>query len=76
LGTLNTSIEEVHKFYQFWRHFDTIREFSIHNEYDLIDAECREERRWMERENMKICRKYIKEDKLRISKLVELAFSL
>lgn len=48
----------------------------MHNEYDVTEAECREERRWMERENMKILRKYIKEDKQRISKLTDLVYSL
>lgn len=69
-------MNEVHRFYSFWWSFETLRDFSVNDEYDAADAECREERRWMDRQNTKIRRKYIKEEKERINKLTDLAFSL
>lgn len=76
LGLPDAKMKDVHRFYSFWWSFDTLRDFSINDEYDFNDAECREERRWMERQNVKIRRKYIKDEKSRITKLVDLAFSL
>lgn len=76
LGCLSSSAKEVNRFYQFWLHFDTTRDFATKDEYDTSEAECREERRWMERQNQKIRRKYVKEEKGRILKLTTLAQSL
>ncbi|ORM41443.1 putative RNA-binding protein 19 [Babesia sp. Xinjiang] len=42
----------------------------------LDDAESREEKRWMERENLKVQRKLVKKELLRIQKLVDLAQAL
>ncbi|CEL94188.1 unnamed protein product [Vitrella brassicaformis CCMP3155] len=75
LGDSSTDMKLVRRFYDFWYEFDSWRDFSIHDEFDLNDAEFREERRWMERQNAKIRKKYEKEDKQRIQKLVELAYS-
>eukprot|EP00438_Fugacium_kawagutii_P028118 Skav229517 [mRNA] locus=scaffold887:33038:42973:+ [translate_table: standard] len=40
---------------------------------DLAEAECREERRWMQRENEKVARRYKQQERDRIAKLVSLA---
>jgi DnaJ family protein C protein 2 len=38
LGDLNTPLVEVKKFYKYWDNFDSWREFSQYDEYDLNDA--------------------------------------
>ncbi|KEG04100.1 DNA-binding chaperone, putative [Plasmodium vinckei vinckei] len=75
IGDENTSIDKVKYFYDFWYDFTSWRDFSYQNEYDYEEAECREERRWMERENKKIQKKASKAEKLRINKLVDLAYN-
>ncbi|CAD2113721.1 DNA-binding chaperone, putative [Plasmodium vinckei] len=75
IGDENTSIDKVKYFYDFWYEFTSWRDFSYQNEYDYEEAECREERRWMERENKKIQKKASKAEKLRINKLVDLAYN-
>lgn len=76
LGSLTTDMREVQRFYRFWEHFDSIRDFAIKDEYDIAEAECREERRWMERQNQKIRKKYTRDEKQRIVKLTHLAYTL
>ncbi|EER06093.1 conserved hypothetical protein [Perkinsus marinus ATCC 50983] len=63
----------VKRFYHFWMNFDSWRDFSQHDEYDVADASCREERRWVERQNQRIRRKYETAEASRIRKLVESA---
>ncbi|SOV79253.1 DNA-binding chaperone, putative [Plasmodium sp. gorilla clade G3] len=75
IGDENTDIKEVKYFYDFWYNFNNWRDFSYQNEYDYEQAECREERRWMERENKKIQKKASKTENLRIIKLVDLAYN-
>ncbi|CDO65446.1 DNA-binding chaperone, putative [Plasmodium reichenowi] len=75
IGDENTEIKEVKYFYDFWYNFNNWRDFSYQNEYDYEQAECREERRWMERENKKIQKKASKTENLRIIKLVDLAYN-
>ena len=76
LGTEESTIEETKKFYDFWMMFQSWRDFSIHDEYDLTEAECREERRWMELENKAIRQKYEKAEHARVRKLVDLAHKM
>lgn len=76
LGGPLSNIRDVYRFYSFWGDFVTTRDFSVNDEYDTLDSECRDERRWMERQNIKIRKKYIKEEKERLNKLTDLAFSL
>jgi len=45
----------------------------VHGEFNLEDAEFREERRWMERQNQKICKKYEQDERKRLLRLVETA---
>lgn len=73
LGDDSTPTDAVEKFYGFWFDFQSWRDFGVHDEHDLNEAECREERRWMERENAKIRKKYLKNERARIQKLVETA---
>ncbi|KYN97979.1 putative DNA-binding chaperone [Plasmodium gaboni] len=75
IGDENTDIKDVKYFYDFWYNFNNWRDFSYQNEYDYEQAECREERRWMERENKKIQKKASKTENLRIIKLVDLAYN-
>lgn len=79
LGDEDTHIETVKAFYEFWRSFDSWRdplaiaeadEVELHN---LDEAESRDEKRWMERENAKVARKIQKLERERISDLTNLA---
>mmetsp|Transcript_28171 Transcript_28171/g.65104 ORF Transcript_28171/g.65104 Transcript_28171/m.65104 type:complete len:638 (-) Transcript_28171:141-2054(-) len=73
LGNKDTDIAKVHKFYDFWLDFDSWRDFSMHDEYNLEEAEFREERRWMDRQNQKGRKKYQDAERKRLVKLVETA---
>lgn len=75
LGDANTPFETVDKFYDFWFSFRSWREFPQEEQYDLEEAECREERRWMERQNAKIQAAAKKDESARIRKLVEQAMA-
>merc|ERR1712066_988970 len=79
LGDENTDIEKVKEFYDFWYDFESWRdplaiaekeEIELHN---LEEAECREEKRWMERENAKVAKKIAQGERDRISDLVKAA---
>eukprot|EP00967_Tisochrysis_lutea_P132727 scaffold232114_cov27-Tisochrysis_lutea.AAC.2 len=76
LGTDESPDEEVAQFYNFWFDFRSWRDFADADEYDPSDASFREEKRWMERQNDKLRQKRRKEEKQRIAKLVEVAYSL
>lgn len=71
LGDEKTDIAKVHKFIDFWYNFETWREFSHHDEFNPDDAEFREERRWMERQNQKMRKKLQDGERRRIIRLVE-----
>merc|ERR1712079_187966 len=79
LGDKDTHIDDVKKFYDFWNRFDSRRDpLAMADKLgiellDLKEAECREERRWMERENAKEARKVKQIEADRILKLVKLA---
>jgi DnaJ family protein C protein 2 len=67
-------LEQVYKFYKYWDNFDSWRDFSQYDEYDPREAADRYERRYMEKENQKSRSKYLKKERARIIKLVELAY--
>lgn len=67
------SLPEVKKFFRFWDSFDSWRVFSQYDEYEVSEAGDRYERRYMEKENKKGQQKYLKEERGRIFKLVEMA---
>jgi len=70
IGDMNTDIKKVERFYQFWENFDSWRDFSVYDEYNLDEAENREERRYMEKENKKIKGKHIAAERKRINNLI------
>lgn len=74
LGDDDTNIETVQKFYDFWYSFKSWRDFSFDLEYNTDQAECREEKRWMERQNSKRVKVKKAEENTRIRKLVDLAY--
>ena len=74
LGDDTTDISKVLKFYQFWDNFDSWREFTHEEEYDIEQAESRYEKRYMERENRRMKSHLYKKEKTRISTLATLAY--
>lgn len=51
LGNEKTPIKKVLKFYKYWDNFETWRDFSCHDEYDLEEAADKYERAYMNKEN-------------------------
>merc|ERR1719353_2093881 len=80
LGDENTPVAEVRQFYRFWKSFDSWRDpladAQLNGEEicNLDEAECREERRWMEQENARIARRFKKAETERVQGFVQLAF--
>jgi len=74
IGDINSSIEKVKLFYKFWFNFETWRDFSIEGEHNLDEASCRYEKRQMLKENKKLKSSQVKEEKVRLSKLVSVAY--
>uniref|UniRef100_A0A8D2LW65 DnaJ homolog subfamily C member 2 n=1 Tax=Varanus komodoensis TaxID=61221 RepID=A0A8D2LW65_VARKO len=75
LGDMNSSFEEVDAFYSFWYNFDSWREFSYLDEEEKEKAECRDERRWIEKQNRAARALRKKEEMNRIRTLVDTAYS-
>ena len=79
LGNMDTPYEEVENFYDFWGRFQSWRdplEMLAKDEeelHDVEDAESREERRWMERENMRMAKCYKKQEMENIGEMVRRA---
>ena len=74
LGDDNTPLNEVDSFYNFWYGFKSWREFPHADEFDLEQAESRDHKRWMERQNAKLSEKARKEETVRIRCLVDNAY--
>ncbi|KAK4436935.1 DnaJsubfamily C member 2 [Sesamum alatum] len=74
LGDDKTPLKEVDTFYNFWYSFKSWREFPHADEFDLEQAESRDHRRWMERQNAKLSEKARKEEYARIRTLVDNAY--
>ncbi|KNA10779.1 hypothetical protein SOVF_141200 [Spinacia oleracea] len=74
LGDDNSSFEEVEKFYNFWYSYKSWREFPHEDEFDLEQAESRDHKRWMERQNAKLSEKARKEEYTRVRSLVDNAY--
>jgi DnaJ family protein C protein 2 len=74
LGDMNTPLEKVKQFYRFWSNFKTWRDFSIEGEYNLEEAGSRYEKRQMLKENKKMKSSMVKDEKSRITKLVNMAY--
>ncbi|AWP00961.1 putative dnaJ -like subfamily C member 2 [Scophthalmus maximus] len=75
VGTMESSFEEVDNFYSFWYNFDSWREFSYLDEEEKEKAECRDERRWIEKQNRASRAQRKKEEMNRIRTLVDTAYS-
>mmetsp|Transcript_118830 Transcript_118830/g.216168 ORF Transcript_118830/g.216168 Transcript_118830/m.216168 type:complete len:1005 (-) Transcript_118830:154-3168(-) len=79
LGDSSTPIEAVKKFYDWWHDFESWRDplaMAEQEDYELHcleQAECREERRWMERQNAKVAQKLKEREHRRIVELVNYA---
>lgn len=76
LGGEKTEWHVVDRFYKFWTNFRSWRDFSYEDEYDINDAEHRDERRWMERQNERQRRKRKREEREKLVKLVTTAMRL
>ncbi|XP_031439044.1 dnaJ homolog subfamily C member 2 [Clupea harengus] len=76
LGGSDATFEEVDNFYSFWYNFDSWREFSYLDEEEKEKAECRDERRWIEKQNRASRAQRKKEEMNRIRGLVDTAYSL
>ncbi|KAL5718191.1 hypothetical protein ACHQM5_011123 [Ranunculus cassubicifolius] len=74
LGEESTTIDEVDGFYNFWYSFKSWREFPHADDFDLEQAESRDHKRWMERQNAKLREKARKEEYTRIRSLVDNAY--
>lgn len=74
LGSDDADMKSVDAFYEFWYAFKTWRDFSFDVEHDTDQAECREEKRWMERHNAKHIKARKLEESARIRRLVDLAY--
>ncbi|KAL1541728.1 dnaJ subfamily C member 2-like [Salvia divinorum] len=74
LGDDKSPIKEVDSFYDFWYVFKSWREFPHADEFDLEQAESRDHKRWMERQNAKLSEKARKEEYARIRTLVDNAY--
>ncbi|XP_073281622.1 uncharacterized protein, partial [Primulina huaijiensis] len=74
LGDDNTPFQEVDSFYDFWYSFKSWREFPHADEFELDQAESREHRRWMERQNAKLSEGARKEEYARVRALVDNAY--
>ncbi|PHT47898.1 hypothetical protein CQW23_12106 [Capsicum baccatum] len=70
----STPIKEVDSFYNFWYCFKSWRDFPHADEFDLEQAESRDHKRWMERQNAKLSEKARKEESARIRSLVDTAY--
>ncbi|CAK9142146.1 unnamed protein product, partial [Ilex paraguariensis] len=66
LGDESTPRKEVDSFYNFWYSFKSWREFPHADEFDLEQAESRDHKRWMERQNAKLSEKARKEGSIRV----------
>lgn len=74
LGDDKTVMEEVDGFYNFWYTFKSWREFPHADEFELDQAESRDHKRWMERQNSKLREKAKKEEYTRVRALVDSAY--
>lgn len=74
LGDEKTSLKEVDNFYNFWYSFKSWREFPHADEFDVEQAESRDHKRWMERQNAKLSERARKDEYTRIRSLVDNAY--
>ena len=73
LGGADTPDAAVRAFYAFWHDFDSWRDFSAAAEHNADEADARDERRWMQRENERAIAKKRKAEVARINDLTSRA---
>ncbi|CAL8121029.1 unnamed protein product [Orchesella dallaii] len=76
LGNTFTTQRQVDRFYEFWFDFDSWREYSYLDEEDKETGQCKEERRWIDKQNKAQRAQMKKEEMARIRSVVEQAFRL
>eukprot|EP00892_Ulva_mutabilis_P012565 jgi/Ulvmu1/9681/UM055_0019.1 len=76
LGGADAAYADVESFYDFWHSFKSWREFPHEDEEDPEVAECREHKRWIERENARLRTKAKKEETRRLREFVDRAYAL
>ncbi|PSN53630.1 DnaJ subfamily C member 2 [Blattella germanica] len=76
LGNDSTPREHVERFYSFWYNFQSWREYSYLDEEEKDQAQGREERKWIEKQNKATRAKLKKEEMTRIRTLVDTAYNL
>jgi DnaJ family protein C protein 2 len=80
LGDENTPIDQVHIFYDYWVRFESWRDFTLpatkETEHDTDMAECRYEKRWMEKEILRKAKAMKRDEMARIQKLVDKSMAL
>mmetsp|Transcript_36400 Transcript_36400/g.102819 ORF Transcript_36400/g.102819 Transcript_36400/m.102819 type:complete len:682 (-) Transcript_36400:227-2272(-) len=76
LGDMETPWEQVDNFYEYWFRFKSWREFPHPDEEDVEQAECREHKRWIERDNAKLRKEGKKEETKRLKEFVENAYQM
>lgn len=71
IGDMNTPMDEVESFYKYWDTFESWRDFSgVDAEHKPDDAQSRDEKRWMQKENEKNGKKLKKKEMDRLIRLV------
>lgn len=75
LGTIESSNDEVDKFYSFWGKFDSWKTFEFKDEDVPDDTANRDHKRYIERKNIATRKKLKQEDNKRVIDLVERAYS-
>lgn len=76
IGTSTTSITRINEFYNYWVQFDSWRDFtSVNREHDPDQAQGREHKRWMQKENEKNAKKLKKVEMARLNDLVTRALA-
>ncbi|RYH10782.1 hypothetical protein EON65_39165, partial [archaeon] len=74
LGNMETPLDEVYKFYEYWVNFESWRDFTgVGAEHKPDEATSREEKRWMMKENERIAKKLKKKEMERLIALVAIA---
>ena len=74
LGNAASAYAAVDSFYDFWFAFKSWREFQHEDEEDVEVADCREQKREMERKNAKLRERAKKDETARIARFVQVAY--
>ena len=76
IGSTNTPVRHVNSFYNYWVKFDSWRDFTnVEREHDPEQAQCREHKRWMAKENEKHAKKLKKKEMARVLEFVTRALT-